>query len=154
CAYLNLFDRVWEIENELVDGYARGRLSAGDKDLFERNYLASPVHRERATFARTLVEAADSSAEPHPARSRTEPSPSWWSSLLASFLGNSWRLATVAAMLLLVVAGFWLITERARLRDQIAQTHAEREALGQREQELEHQLAQQRSSDAETENEL
>jgi hypothetical protein len=60
----------------------------------------------------------------------------------------------VAAMLLLVVASVWLLTERARLRDQMAQTQAEREALAQREQELQRQLEQQRSSDAKTEDEL
>jgi hypothetical protein len=148
------FERVWEIENDLVDRYVRGRLSASEKALFEQNYLASPVHRERAAFARNIVEATDSAAAPHQARTRTEPSTSWWASLLASLVGNSWRLAAVAAMLLLAVASVWLFSERVRLRDQISQTQAMREALAQREQELQRQLEQQRASDAETENEL
>jgi hypothetical protein len=148
------FERVWEIENELVDRYVRGRLKAAEKGLFEQNYLASPIHRERVAFARTLVEAADSTAERGEAHTRTKPAISWWSSFLASLRGNFWHWATVAAMLLLAIASVALFSERVRLRDQLAQTQAERAALGQREQELQRQLAQQRSSDAETENEL
>ena len=137
----------------------RGRLTSAEKDLFERNYLASTLHRDRVAFARTLVEAADSTAErgeAHRGGAQTgaEAASSWWSSFLVSLSGNSWRWATVAAMLLFAVASFGLLSERARLRDQLAQTQAERAVLGQRKQELERQLAQQRSSDAETENEL
>lgn len=148
------FEQVWEIENDLIDRYVRGRLSAAQRDLFEQNYLASPVHRERAAFARNLVAATDSAAKRSESPKRTKPTASWWSSLLASLRENSWQWATVVAMLLLAVASAGLFSERARLRNQMEQAQAESSALGQREQELQRQLAQQRSSDAEKENEL
>ncbi len=56
------FEQVWAAENELIDRYVRGKLTPAEKDLFEENYLASPVHRERLAFAKKLVEAADSGA--------------------------------------------------------------------------------------------
>src|SRR5215831_7097846 len=93
------FERVWEIENEMVDRYARGRLNGHEKELFERNYLASPVHRERALIARRLARAADSRAEIGGADSRTRDSVSWWSTPLASLRRGGWRWAMISAML-------------------------------------------------------
>src|SRR5690242_7522625 len=54
-----LLDRVWATENELVDGYVRGRLPQTEREQFERHYLASPQHRERVAFAQTLLQAAE-----------------------------------------------------------------------------------------------
>lgn len=149
------FERVWAVENDLIDRYVRKRLTFPEKRLFEQNYLSTPVHRDRVDFARTLVVAADSTAERREADSGAESSASWWSSLFASPGRRSWRFAAVAAMLLLLaLTSVWLFSERARLRDQMAQTQAERTALGQREQELQRQLAEQQTSNAEAENEL
>src|SRR5262245_66585489 len=53
------FEEVWAAENDLVDRYVRGRLSRGERRLFERNYLQSPKHRARVAVARKLLEAAD-----------------------------------------------------------------------------------------------
>src|SRR5215468_3388008 len=52
-------EEVWAAENDLVDRYARGRLSRGERKLFERNYLQSPKHRERLAVAIKLLEIAD-----------------------------------------------------------------------------------------------
>jgi hypothetical protein len=56
--------------------------------------------------------------------------------------------------LALLVAGGWLALENARLRQQTAQPEARRAALGQREQELQKELAGQRAANATTEEEL
>src|SRR5262245_12197631 len=53
------FEEVWAAENDLVDRYARGRLSRGERELFERNYLQSPKRRDRVATGRKLLEAAD-----------------------------------------------------------------------------------------------
>lgn len=137
------FEQMWEVENRLVDGYVRGRLSAEDREKFERHYLASPVHTQRVAFARNLVEKADSSRAVARA---TEPKESWISRL-AEMMGlapASWRLALSAAMLLLVAASIWLFVDRARLNDEAAQLRAESEALQSREQSLSDQLAAER----------
>src|SRR5687767_3799971 len=53
------FEEVWAAENDLVDRYVRDRLPRGRRELFERNYLQSPKHRERVALARKLIETAD-----------------------------------------------------------------------------------------------
>ena len=53
-----------------------------------------------------------------------------------------------------MLAGGYLWLENARLRNQMAQTQAERAALQQREQDLQKQLDEQRSANAQTASEL
>ena len=61
------FDRMWERETRLVDDYVRNRLAPGERERFERHYLASPVHRQRVATARNLLTRADESAQAHSA---------------------------------------------------------------------------------------
>lgn len=143
-----MLEHVWGIENELVDRYVRGRLDRDEKNLFEQNYLASPVHRERVAFATTLLEAGDLRARKGRAVSETGPAIPWWSAFLASLSGTSLRWATVAAMLFLLGASIVLFSERVRLREQMNQTQAKYAELQQRKQELESQLARERSATA------
>ena len=138
------FDGVWEIENQLVDRYVRGRLTAHDRELFEQNYLDSPVHRERVAFARNLVEVVDAGAGDGSAHSITQPHFSWWSSFLASFKRDSRRWAMVAGMLLLAVAVLALFSERDRLQNQVSQLNGERAPERQRAQEIEKEMAAER----------
>ncbi len=49
------FDRLLDFENELFDGYARGELSAADKQLFETRFQANPQAAEQLAFARSLA---------------------------------------------------------------------------------------------------
>jgi len=138
------FERVWEIENEMVDRYARGRLNGHEKELFERNYLASPVHRERALIARRLARAADSRAEIGGADSRTRDSVSWWSTPLASLRRGGWRWAMISAMLVLAIVSGVLFDERVRLHKQINQLDNERASQLRRTEELENEIGSER----------
>jgi hypothetical protein len=52
------FDRVRAVEHDLIDGYLASRLSAHERDRFERHYLASPRHRQKVALARELQAAA------------------------------------------------------------------------------------------------
>jgi anti-sigma factor RsiW len=67
----DLFDRVWAAENDIVDEYLSGRLSAHQRDRFERHYLASPGHRDRVAAARALRSLAAASAA-------AKPAGQWW----------------------------------------------------------------------------
>src|SRR5262245_29944427 len=49
------FDQVVAVEKELLDNYARGRLSARECELFEGHYLAHPKRRARAKTASALA---------------------------------------------------------------------------------------------------
>lgn len=53
------FDEVWAVENELIDSYVRGEMSPADRERFEGNYLASPLHRERLAIAESLLADID-----------------------------------------------------------------------------------------------
>ncbi len=135
------FEQMWETENNLVDGYVRGRLSPEDRERFERHYLASPVHRQRVAVARNLIEKADPSIAP--AAAVTEPKVSLRERLSAMFglSPATWRFALTAATLLLAAVSLWLFLDRARLHDELAQLKAENEASRGREQAMTDQIA-------------
>jgi len=134
------FEGAWEIENRLVDDYVRGVLSSEDRERFERNYLASPVHRRRVAVARNLIAGAhESGAAAHAPERKIS-----WGARLSEKLKVapvSWRLAQVAAVLLVAAAGLWLLIDRARLRREYAQLRAENVVRQNREQALTDQLA-------------
>jgi anti-sigma factor RsiW len=50
------FEELTEVENDLIDSYARGTIPAADKDEFEKRYLGSERQRARTHFARALAE--------------------------------------------------------------------------------------------------
>src|SRR5262252_429984 len=120
------FERVWEIENEIVDRFARGRLKGHEKELFERHYLASPVHRERVLLARRLVRAADSGPETTGVLSRNRDSISWWSGLLTSLRRDALRWAMISALAALAIVSGVLFKEKVSLHKQINQLDNER----------------------------
>jgi hypothetical protein len=132
------FEQMWEAENNLVDGYVRGRLSPEDRERFERHYLASPVHRQRVAVARNLIEKADMSKA-----SAIAPELSWRAKLFEKFHISParWRFAMAAAMLLLAAGGLWLLVDRAQLRDELARIKAESEARRSSQQSLADQVA-------------
>ncbi len=134
------FERLWEVENRLVDRYVRGKLAAADRERFEHHYLASPVHRQRVAVSKHLVEEADAFrreiriAEPAVSGQtklfeRLGFSPSWW------------RLAATAATLVLVAISLWLFLDRLRLQNEFAHLQAEITERQSRERELAEQIA-------------
>lgn len=65
-------DRLAAVEDELIDEYLGGHLSAADRDRFERGYLAAPGHRLRVEAVRSLQARAahETSARPEPFAAR------------------------------------------------------------------------------------
>lgn len=134
------FERACAIENKLVDDYARGTLSPAERESFERYYLASPVHRRRAEFAKTLTERADAP----PAKSTPSAPPVSWRTRLSAKLSISptlWQFALVAAVLVLATVGLWLFFDRARARRELTVLKTESEAAHERERALAGQIA-------------
>jgi hypothetical protein len=138
------FEQVWAAENELIDRYVRGGLTVAQKHLFEVNYLASPVHRERLDLAKKLIQAADSDREKEKAGFAAAHPRSRWSSLLTAWSANRWRWAVVGAVALFAVSSVWLFTENLRLRDQINRLRQQEAREQQRSEELEEELKAQR----------
>jgi hypothetical protein len=133
------FDRVWAVENELVDSYVRGEMSRADRERFEAHYLASPLHRERVAIAESFLTNIDQAVGETVEVREMEPVVPW----LRRFSLSSPRpvFGVVLAMaLLLTFSMVWSYIERVRLTGQIAnvqkEAQTEREFLKQREREL------------------
>lgn len=113
------FEELNEAENDLIDAYVRGRLSAADRKEFEKHYLSSQQRRKRLQFAAALVEV---SRELRQSEGAAEPS--FWnrlgSSLREPVLRWQWSLAAAAVAAILVIAGLQEAKER---RLQLATLH-------------------------------
>ena len=97
------FERMWALENKLVDNYVRGSLPSKERALFERNYLASPKHQARVAVAQDLLQAADETIVEERATVPVKPTTSWWLNLLASLQLTqlAWGGAAALAILLM-----------------------------------------------------
>jgi hypothetical protein len=147
-----MFEQLWAAENQLLDSYARNLLAPAQRDLFEKNYLASPVHRERLAFARTLVQAADS--PPRPAAFDNRQAVVSRTGFSRWFGGRFMQWSVAVATLFIVVAGLWLLAERGRLRDQMNQLQEAKAEEEQRAAELENRIAEERKRQEELASEL
>lgn len=149
-------EQIWAVENELIDAYVRNGLAGADREQFERHYLATPEHRERVAFAQELLRVADElDAEEQANMTARVPTESFWTKLLAGLRTPQFALGAVAALTILLFAGgAWLLSERARWREQLEQAQTERAATAQRARELEGQIAQQQERNTELSSEL
>lgn len=110
-------------EDDLIDAYVRGELPAPERELFERWLLASQHLRERVEFAQTLFNSVSGKAVP--ARVPDRPV-SWWRSLARAFITRRPALgfAFAAALLVIVLGGLWLLTDRRLSRPSPEQAKA------------------------------
>jgi len=163
-------DRVAEalkpVENDLIDAYVQEELDEAARAQFKTHYLASATRRERVAFAQAfhahaekgLTSQATKAQVETPTEVRTEAATqvapgrkgrgifSAWRGFNVSRPAWQWG-AAFAALALLITSG-WLIFDNARLRQQLAQTEARRDALGHQTQELQKELTSQRAASA------
>ncbi|MEP6570374.1 MAG: hypothetical protein ABJC10_11435, partial [Acidobacteriota bacterium] len=150
-------------EKDLVDAYVQGELSGTALGGFKTHYLASPLRRQKLAFAQAFQTYAEKDAaaltavqRENPAAATTSRSGSLWRTALGNFVtprfAVQWGLAFAA--LALLVAGSWLVFENVRLRQQASDPQAHRDALSQREQELQKELEGQRAANAAVQQEL
>lgn len=50
-----LFNDLLAVKEKLIDDYLHNLLNKRDHELFERNFLSSPKHREQVEFASALM---------------------------------------------------------------------------------------------------
>ena len=135
-----VFERLSQCESDLMDDYARGRLSPETRERFEKAYLADPERRARLRFSEALVAKLDREVSPGLIPQEAETT-SWWQKLFLPFIGRQRALAFSFAVLLLMVLGSaWLLLRTSRLRNELAQTRATEAAREQHERELQQQL--------------
>jgi hypothetical protein len=129
----------------------RGRLSRRERELFERNYLQSPKHRERVAISRKLLEAADRQVAEN--SGAIVPAPG---RLMETFkaLVTPRFLAPATAFLLLLSALSWMMIERSRLSEELGKTQAQLSDQQRREVEIKRQLAAEREQGAQLKSRL
>src|SRR5262245_52373460 len=71
------FELMLAIEEELIDAYVSGDLTARQRERFEKYFLASPRRRQRVAFAQALLSSTQRTmlAAASPARPRKKQ---WW----------------------------------------------------------------------------
>src|ERR1700730_12869410 len=138
--------RLSAVENDLVDAYARGELSAETLEPFEAHYLSSPKRLEKVAFARTWrrLEMKDPAAPFHAVAARASRPPLHW--LGVPRLGLQGGFAAAALVMLCVAAS--LFVQNERLRRQGTESRDQQVSLDHRAQELERALGEQRSVNA------
>jgi len=151
--------RLSAVEYDLVDAYVRGEARGEDLARFESFYLSSAKRREKVQFARALLEreggaatapatvirtvvspAREPGKKPSPRRSGFSPSAFQW-----GFAG--------AAAVLMLVAGY-LLLDNLRLHRQMSETRARQSEFDRRERDLRSELDQQRTANAQAQQEL
>ena len=131
------------VEHDLVDAYVKGELSGDTLDRFTTHYLSSPATQDKIRFAEALLTYQRRAAPAPAARVRR---------FAVLRLAPQWGWA-VAALVFLGATGY-LFVENNRLRHQMIDARATRAALETRGQELQRQVTEQRSVNAETAREL
>jgi hypothetical protein len=138
------FEQMLAAEDDLIDSYASGELSAAEGERFEKRLFLTPQQRQRVAFAEALkIKAAEEARKK--ALAGPTPAPSWWQSFLAllGWQNFSTQFAFAVAAVVLTLGCGWLIFETLRLRNQVAQLQT---AQVQQQKEASHQqreLAQQ-----------
>ncbi len=115
------FNLLQAVEQDLIEGYINGKLSAAGRVKFERHFLSTPARRDQVRFFQTLVKVVpieiDQQVVEQPVRLAALDSidlgrkSSWWESIMSPFRGPrlAMGMSFAAAMLILAVAGTWLI---------------------------------------------
>lgn len=123
------FERVTSVEDHLIDGYVRGRLSQADRELFEQRLMRTARQRERLRMAKAFFDVVDEfNGEKtrervdlsRQALSSTDSPRSLWQTLLdfVRIPKPALGYAMAAATLLMFLGGLMAIRESLRLRNQ------------------------------------
>jgi hypothetical protein len=156
-------DELKAAEKDLVDAYVNGELTDATREKFEAFYLASPLRREKVKFAQAFqVYAEKNVAQTEEEISPTEKSKpkqrggGFFSAWLHFFANPrpllQWGLAPVTLAFLFF--GGWLFLENLRLRREMSDAQERRLELQQRQQQLQEEIAGQRTVNSEKEEEL
>lgn len=104
----HLFDELCVVEDELIESYVRGTLSPAEKLKFEASFLTTPKRRERIAFAREMFDKLPAAAVSKISETVNTPV-SVWDSIAAFFRTPVFAFSALAAILLLVFGGWFLL---------------------------------------------
>jgi hypothetical protein len=119
----SLFERFLAVKDDLLDAYSRGDLTGLKLERFEQHYLASKQRRQKVEETRELIQAATTSSlntisapieSPELAKTSRLSSSDWFARK-SSLQPVLWRVGLVAAVLLLIAAG-WIVVRQLQDR--------------------------------------
>src|SRR6266404_2721475 len=102
-----LFQELLVSEDEIIDEYLGGKLSADERANFETHFLATPERHEKLKFGRAFDRFLTSQVSEAPARKLT-PSRNQWGWAQA-FFSSQLRLAALALVVLVLAFTGWRI---------------------------------------------
>jgi CHAT domain-containing protein len=105
----DLFDLLLFCEDEVVDDYVGGILSAKQRKSFENAFLSTPERRRKVSFATTLSQYASAKADSEPSPEIRPKRPSLWRQ---AFSNPYLRLAASAVIVLGLAFGVWRVCFR------------------------------------------
>lgn len=140
----NFFYDLMELENSLVDAYARGELAGDDLKRFEASLEKSPERHEKIANAIALISLVkeEKQTAQNPV-AITETQPTFWEKIASFFTLSAMQYASAALVMLLAVAAGFLLYERFQLREELAEyreNQRQLEELQKQEQNLQNQL--------------
>lgn len=121
-------EQIEAMKAELADEFARGEMTARERSRYESRFLVSANGRQRVAFARTMARAFDQAPAAASEKSSWRP---FRRAILSFFSLRAPALpfAMAAAMLLLALAGGWLLWQNRNLRSELDRAQAERSQL-------------------------
>lgn len=122
---------ITSVENDLIDEYVRDQMSQSHRRRFESRFLASESRRKRVEFARALAQLLPETRVTERETRTVSVTRSSWRDALAAFfhgLNPTSRFALVAATLLILLGGAWLIIQTLTLRSQLSRLQAQQQS--------------------------
>jgi len=126
----DVFDRLLEAENDLVDRYVKGELTAGERELFEKAALRRETMRQKLAFAQTLEAALAG-----PARVTSGPASAIQTGIRIGARRKRllYGLAAAAALVVMIGGAVWIIRRSEVVRrnagEGVAVNDQDREAV-------------------------
>src|SRR5215510_9090608 len=123
------YERLLALENELFYDYAQNKLSPGERERFEKQFLSSEQNRKRLMIASALAHKMSESASFETTEKGVadrEPQ-RFWQSLKSYFVAQSAAMRfSLAALAILSIALIWLVVGIVGLRNEFNQSWAQR----------------------------
>lgn len=135
----DFFAGLLELENDLTDAFVRGELSENDSQRFEKSLNKFPERREKVKNAAALQKFIRLEND----SPKTAESVGFWEKIRAFFSGNAFASQMVIAglLLLMTIGAGYLLYDRYRLNQQIADLKNKQDAESQqKENDLQNQL--------------
>jgi len=138
-----LYERLQNVEDELIYRYVENELSSRERGLFEKRILTRPRQREKVKLAQALkIYLTREQAHGKATTGSVYAKIIAWLQSFGSNPAFAYSLAT--AVVAMIFTGSWLFFETKNLQTRLSQFETEQLAFRQREQELKQQAETQR----------